>query len=122
MSTPAAKSSGGKTGAANARVDEVPHAGRHVADRVPALGEVVGIHERVPVPRRAAHVGREDGDAPGDEGLEEGTVAGTLLRFGAAMEEDDGRPRSGGRRRAIEPARELEAVVGAEALERGARA
>jgi hypothetical protein len=76
----------------------------------------------VPVPRRAAHVGREDGDAPGDEGLEEGTVAGTLLRFGAAMEEDDGRPRSGGRRRAIEPARELEAVVGAEALERGARA
>ena len=96
------------------------HAGLDVAHAVDPQRAVVEVHEPLAEARRAAHVGREDGDAAREQRLVGRVERRALLAFGAAVEvehvggERATRARGTPAGRYSHPA-ELDAVVGTEA-------
>ncbi len=107
-----------RLGIGDAALHDRVDAALDVLDAVDAQGAVVEVDEALAEARGAAHVRREDGDPAREQRLVEAAEAGALLALGAAVERQhggEGRGAGG----PVEPARELEAVVGLESDELG---
>src|SRR6185436_7621221 len=102
-----------------ATVDEIAHRVGNVVYRRESTLLVIGVHERSAESPGTADIRKKHADARFQQRREELVVSGAALSFRPAMQENHGADRFDARRRAEQPAGELQPVAGGDGLESG---